>query len=220
MLPDGSIMDTVSFAMPPIIPESVWTFQGGDGSESGVVLRFGPRNVWAWSPSGEIATGVTNRYELSIRKIDEIPTVDRDSRVWPPGQVVTTIRRDVDPVPLSETEINEERERIARMVAQANGTGGSVSTLSAVRPHFSSLQFGEDGRLWVAVLSTVESGKEGIYYDVFEPSGEFLARAHVPGSCIDPSSDQMMPIQSEAIWCVASDEFGVNTIRRFRIDWN
>jgi hypothetical protein len=152
---------------------------------------------------------------------------------WAAGDSIISIRRRVEPIVISSEQRDVERAGVESVMQQlVPGSRFTGPEIPRVKPAYKDLRIGEDGTIWVHVSMPGErytpdppanpqpgSGpvpprwREPSVYDVFEPDGRYLGR--VP----HPNNIRILRMTRDRAWGTLADEDGVQTVRRFRIDW-
>jgi hypothetical protein len=227
---NGVLIDTL--LMPTASRVSFEEMRQGAGR---VGAPFQPGWRYAWSPFGYYATAWTANYAVDLR----IPVLLPGSRfgVWREGDVVRSIRRRVEPVPVSNEERNDRRARLAETRDASQGRlTGSIPDIPRTKPPIAGLQFGDDGRLWVRVATPSErftpervqsadgqpvvqplAWREPVVFDVFEPDGRYIGRVGAPAYPVCSSGS--MRVRGEVVWCSGRDDDDIPVLRRYRIEW-
>ncbi|MGD2069913.1 MAG: 6-bladed beta-propeller [Gemmatimonadota bacterium] len=201
--PQGRVVDTLA---PPVLPDEP-TGPGG---------TFAPSKAWDFSPLGGFVVGVTDTYRIEHHR--------------PDGSVLR-IERDADPVPIHPEEKAEHEARNAWIEeTQGRFMTSELPPVPDVKPVFSRLIVGEEGRIWVRRYTeaardrTVEVPDEPdpdvpppvtwrapAVYDVFEPDGAFL------GSVTLPPRTSPWVIRGDRVWGVQLGELDEATVVGYRI---
>ena len=84
----------------------------------------------AWSPLGHVVVGRNDEYSIRLLR---------------PDSTVTSIGRDVPPVPVDPQEREMWRDWAAYM---GRRSGGGYPALPELKPYFKDIYIGEDGRIW------------------------------------------------------------------------
>ena len=172
---------------------------------------------WAVHPSGHFLTGLSSDYSIDLGR----------------DEGVLRIKRDYDPVPVSDGERDHERASLVRMIRfSVPDWTWDGSPIPDHKPVFQELLAGRDGRIWVR-LSTEGQRVENenhdpenpfsdpviwrtpIRYDVFESDGTYLGVV-VPPDDYSASPDPV--IDGDRVWAVTRDELGVERVVRYRIE--
>jgi hypothetical protein len=189
-------------------------------------VPFQPSNIGGWSPHGYFASGISSIYEIDLhippsRAGDAAP-------LWQPGDSLITISKSASPTEVGSQERAYHRDRIRREVEAENGIpSGPIPEIPTTRQLLNGVYFGLDGRLWALVsvpsqrvLERVPPGsaaavrwREERTFDVFEPRGAFIGRVVVPDCAFG------LRMRGDQIWCVQTNELGVQTIHRYRVTW-
>ena len=220
---DGTLVDTLRA---PAAPREVPTLMASAGNATASTeLPFAPKRLVALSPLGYFVAGYPDRYAFEIHEA---------------GKPVVSVRRDVKAEPVSRTERAEARRNVEESLRRTDPAWSWAGPdIPEVKPLYSDLQVGLDGRIWIALVPEVTPrvgntsssfgvGNPGVrrppaqanrvpprpaLYDVFEPDGRYLGRVEVPAgvSSVVRRGDQ--------VWGVAFDADDVPRIKRYRIAW-
>jgi hypothetical protein len=189
-------------------------------------VPFDPYRAIAPSPLGYFVTGVNNRYAFEIVA---------------PGQPVVSIRRNVTPEPVTRADVARERERITasmRRYVDSSWTWNGPES-PATKPVYRFLRVASDGRIWVNVSeapvpeppprprrqpgagrgnSAFVAGASCTHpgaavWDIFEPSGTYVGRLHVPAKVT------MLVMRGDTVWGRTCGQDDVIMIKRYHIAW-
>jgi hypothetical protein len=221
--PDGTVLDTLH--APPSTRETPRVTATSGPAQVSAEVPFAPRRFVTISPLGYFVAGYADRYAFELH---------------PPGVPVISVRRDVEPTLVSRTERADARRRIEERMRQTDPTWSwNGPDIPDVKPYYSDLQVGLDGRIWVAIIPEVTpragsvSGGGGVggprlappkpaastepprpaLYDVFEPNGRYLGQVQVPARVSSVAR------RGDHVWGVAYDADDVPRIKRYRIAW-
>jgi hypothetical protein len=220
---DGTPVDTLRA---PAAPREVPTLVASAGNAmASTELPFAPKRLVALSPLGYFVAGYPDRYAFEIHE---------------PGKPVVSVRRDVRAEPVSRTEQAEARRQVEESLRRTDPAWSwNGPDIPDVKPLYSDIQVGLDGRIWIAIApevtprvgSTSSSsgvGNPGVrrppaqanrepprpaLYDVFEPDGRYLGRVQVPAGV------SSVVRRGNQVWAVAFDADDVPRIKRYRIAW-
>jgi hypothetical protein len=230
---DSLAVDTLTA---PVLPDpaSKITFTQMNGSSrttSIVRLPYSPKALWAWSPQGYFLTAITNRYAIDTRAGAQTQLGNNNVR---------SLRLDVPPLPISPAELRDQSLFFDRaMDAMRGQREGSLPGMPRVKPFIKEFSIANDRRLWVSVHVESEryspapltgtapfSGRslgppveqipwrEPNVYDVFEPDGTYVGRVRLPYDFVP------LAAQGDDVWGVFRDEFDVEYVHRYRVQWN
>ena len=159
----------------------------------------------AWSPLGYLVVGRNDEYSIRLLR---------------PDSTVTSIGRDIPPVPVESQEREMWRDWAAHM---ERGSGPGYPALPDVKPYFKDIYVGEDGRIWVhrhvaaqwRDLPPREPGderpllswREPVTFDVFEPDGMFL------GTVVLPKNSKMVVAKDRVLWGIVAGDDGEQVVR-------
>jgi hypothetical protein len=225
--PDGTVLDTIA---DPVLPDISLPPVTKRTERSGITLGipYSRRSTWTWSPLGYFVTGRTDVYALDLR----IPRSSDVNAKWRDGDPITSLRRTVASVPVSRAERNDQEEFLEAQLRRREGTQvGSVSSIPAVKPIFTSVLFGTDGRIWLlmsapSVKFTPEARRasdgtvipqlgwrQPVVFDIIDPAGRYIGRIAVPeGTYIET-------MRGDYAWGFTRTEDDVPIVKRFRIAW-
>ena len=217
--PDGVPGDTL---MPPDIGYEAPTLEAReqDGDNNSVSISsvpFSPSEDWTIHPAGYFVHGLSTEYRFTVLRPDQPIRVERTYEAAP----VTRGER-------AEEEAHMTRDmRFTQPSWRWNGPA-----IPDLKPPFSDLYAGRDGRIWVQVHQTAVDVGDPLYdprdpdaledrwhepvtFDVFESDGTYAGRVFTPmGFRTSPS-----PIFGEThVWATTRDDFGVQRVVRFRIE--
>ena len=208
---DGAIIDTVSLPPLPELPDNCVMIEkrlpSGGRSVRGACPPFQPQAAWALDRRGRYAIARTDRYRIEIRPPHGSPN----------GTPSTIVSREARPIQVSEDERAYERERLIDVMTRMSLPTRRVPEIPRHKPPVRRLYFSSDGQLvvWASVPSRFVNGKwvESTVYDVFDPTGRFRGRVHIPDGF------SMGYLKDDELWGVWRDEDGVESIRRYKIQW-
>lgn len=165
-----------------------------DRGRSFLGVPFTPRVHFTFDPRGFVWFGESGEYRIVQQALS--------------NDTVRVIERAHTPLPVTAGDINEWLEGAARFTEQ----GGRIdrSRIPATKPVFDGIIIGEDGELWVRLVS---DGDDTVF-DVFDPEGRYLGPVTAgPGVARSP-----IPIVREgALWLVIRDALDVSYLTRMRI---
>lgn len=216
--PEGEPMDSV------MAPE--WDYEPArlsvqrEGMSMVNSVPFSPGPISAFSPHGHYVGGVSTDYSIDLFK--------------PDGSVLR-IQRTVEPVAVDADEAENERARVtASFKRSAPDWKWNGPEIPSMKPAFSRIQIGMDGRVWVRVpqpgvripddelhvssdptAPPPDRWDEPVVYDVFEPDGTYLGRVHAPRGFRQYPSPVF---GTEHVWAIMTDDLDVQYLTRFRID--
>jgi hypothetical protein len=220
---NGTIVDTI--ASPQLVE--------APRPRTATVPPFYPRASFAWSPHGYLATYHMSRYAIDLR----IPRRNASRgglSAWGVGDGVVSVRRQVQPVVLSDAERRERRARFEagerNERARRPGDWGQIPDIATAKPPIRTVRFGDDGRLWVQVSTPSERfepaqgvqgpssipalrWREPTVFDVFEPDGRYI------GQVVIPDDVYPMVMRGDIVWARVRVESDVSLLRRYRIAW-
>jgi hypothetical protein len=217
--PDGIPGDTL---IPPDLGYEAPTLeareQSGDNNSVSISsVPFSPSEDWAIHPDGYFVHGLSTEYRFTVLRPDQ----------------PVRIERTYEAAPVTGGEKAEEEVSMTRSMRFTEpGWRWNGPAMPDVKPPFSDLYAGRDGRIWVQVHQTaVDVGdplydpkdpdavedrwREPVTFDVFEADGTYAGRVFTPmGFRTHPS-----PIFGEThVWATTRDDFGVQRVVRFRIE--
>jgi hypothetical protein len=234
---NGAVIDTLRPPSHPPFPASgrvrkVRQLESGGRGTIGFVVPYYPRFTWALSPLGYFITGRTDRYAIDLRIPDSLGAAPGGKPpVWEEGQPILSLRRTVEPVPVSREERTDQYEYIqARLDRYSGRLENPIPPVPEHKPFFRQIRVGQEGRIWVAISAPsvrqepdpmeVAEGRPTIgwnepwVYDVLEPDGTYLGQVRGPGGAWISTS------AGDTVWVVTRDEMDIPFVRRYRIVWN
>lgn len=155
-----NVLDTVPVPRDPVTRE-FFVLGGSRGAvRAGIPFSGGYR--WRLGPGGTVWGLLTESYELTVF-----------SRR---GDTLRVITREVPPVPVLDTDLDQARQDLRWFVEQ----GGQVdwSRIPRTRPPVTDLAFDEQGNPWV--WRTAPAGAQTTLFDVFNPDGRYLGSVTSP----------------------------------------
>lgn len=217
----GAVVDTVWAPLMPDVPRVAITITQG-ALRSTLAAPFQPFAYVGLSPLGFLVTSVSSRYALDLH----VPKAA--------GDQVTSIRRDVPVVQISDAERQDQKEQLEWEITRRGGTAsGPAPEVPAVKPFYTGVSYGEEGRMLVAVSLPSEKYKPVIpevnageapprvlswrepkrSFDVFDPDGSYIGRLDLPASTTPAS------LRGNTLWATYRDPDGVNYLRRYNVIW-
>jgi hypothetical protein len=212
--PDGTVIDTLPVPDFGRRAHRLIARVGGNTAEAD--LPFAPTEHWAWHPGGFIVHGVGDAYSI---------TLYRDS-----GPL--RIERDVEPMPVSAAEREQEELRVLNSMRWLdNGWRWTGPGIPDTKPYFSDILTGTGGRIWVLREGAAYEAEDPNYdptepydteirwrperlADAFEVDGTYL------GSVVMPRDlDWRVPpiLTADTLWAVVRDDLGVQRVRRYEV---
>jgi len=154
-----------------------------------VIKPFTGRFCWALTPSDELAVSYEGAYEINILSLD--------------GRLRRRIRKEYDPVKISQEEIDGVKQRLRGRRADIPPAHSAIQGILA----------DDEGRLYVSTYERTDDGR-WLYYDVFDRDGRCLAKLSIPVT-IRPAV-----WQSGHMYGLEEDAEGLQKVKRFRLVWN
>jgi hypothetical protein len=131
--------------------------------------------------------------------------------IAPGGDTLRTITRDFSPLPVTEPDMEEARERLESFVR--NGGKVDWSKIPDTKPATDDFFFDDEGNVWVVPVTTQED--DGRVFDVFDPDGRFLGTVRSPA----PLSMNPAPIfRNGMLYGVTEDALEVPYVVRLAIE--
>ncbi len=168
--------------------ESSWMMTG---------VPFTPSMEWRLGRDGTYWGGLTGEYRIFQLS-------------WE-GDTLRSIRRDYEPLQVTESDLDEAKERLDWFV-EAGGKA-DWSRIPATKPAFDDFVIDDDGYIWVQMVTEPEN--EGRLFDVFDPAGRYLGEVLAPF----PVELNPAPIFRDGyMYAVSEDELEVPFVLRARIE--
>jgi hypothetical protein len=165
-------------------------------------MAFAPSSFYALAPNGEIYYGDSRSYEIKVFS--------------PEGKPARIIRKDYDPIPVTEADKDAFRENMKTeflrfMPAQFEASKKKALHLirfPKAKPAYKEFTVDDNGRLFVIAD---EQGKSAAVLDVFEPNGRWIMhfRVDIPV--------EGLRIKNKKAYAVAIAE-DYRFVKRFTID--
>jgi hypothetical protein len=188
----GEVTDTVWIPEAVPAPEPFTVSSGRGRMMLGV--PFARRMHFTFDPRGHVWFGDSGEYRIVQQSLS--------------GDTIRIIEREYTPLRVTGEEVDawlEEQERFQE-------AGGRIdrSRIPSTKPVFDGLVIGEEGELWVRLVTD----SDDTTFDVYDPGGRFRGSVIAgPGLASSP-----LPIVREgALWAVTRDELDVPYITRMRI---
>ena len=188
--------------------------------------------VWAVSPQGFLITGKTSSYAFELRQPRRVTVAGKDPGLvqWRRGDTVISIRRNVQPVPVTAAEANYLHSLLERQAASVGGKLPSdIADVPRIKPAYRSINTGDDARIWISAhtpsreVTRVDTVDQKITrtqvwvadneYDIFEPDGTFV------GTVPLPQGMRLMAMHGNTIWGVRFADDGTQRIIRASLRW-
>jgi outer membrane protein assembly factor BamB len=142
---------------------------------------------YAFDKDDRVVCGVPDRYEIKIFDTG--------------GNLVKKIKRDYDPVEITEEEKKEVEKEMPPEIKLA---------IPKYHIAFQWIMTDDEGRILVMTQERL-SETEGYYYDVFDPEGRYCAKI--------PLTFRPLVIKKNKFYSVKEDEDGFHTVRRYKAVW-
>jgi hypothetical protein len=193
--PDLQPIDSVA---PPQFPGERAYFEiRNESSWMQTGVPFTPSLEWRLGRDGTYWAGLTGEYRIFQLS-------------WT-GDTLRSIRRDYDPLPVSESDMADAKQGMEWFV-EAGGKP-DWSRVPSSKPAFEEFLLDDAGNLWVQMVAEAED--EGRLFDVFDPEGRYL------GEVLLPFPVEFFPapiIRDGYMYAVTEDELEVPFLVRGRIE--
>jgi hypothetical protein len=239
---DGTVIDTIARPPFPRDERRLTAVNAAGRARHTSDLPFSPPLVWRASPLGYLITGLPDRYAFELL----IPPAPAQSpATWRPGQPISSVRRTVDPSPVTRHERDSARNAvIASMRRLDPAWSWTGPEIPATKPIYHDLAIGKDGRIWVPIIPEVTarlgsvpgmSGGGGVGSSSL-PQPSRLSPRDPPKprpalyDVFEPTGAYIGQVQipprttvavrdGDRLWAVVSDEDDVQSLKRYRIVW-
>jgi len=216
---NGTVVDTTAIPTFGIaVPRVEVAIQGGRAS---FTVPFVPAEHWTVNHEGSLVRGYSGAYAFE----------------WEgPGNRVTRVERQVDPVPVTPAEADQARESVVRNVRDSYGIPDwrwSGPDIPLVKPAYEWIIPGRDGTTWV-IRSTASREEENPTWDpahpeygfrtswtsatvadVFDEEGRYLGPVLIP---TELRLQRPFPVLTrDAVWGLVHTEIGVPQVVLFRV---
>ena len=215
--PEGGFRDSLlpPRSEVPTIEYRAERSSGGGRSVSSTGPEFGARSLWRFHPDGFFVVAHGGDYQILLARSPQ-PLI---------------IERTLVPVPTSEAERANERDRIIWSMRQTDPAWSwKGAALPEAKAPLMDLSVTRDGRLWARIAVPSEPVPEAerdvprnrdqpvrrfrtpVAYEVFSPDGEFLGRIELP------ARTRLVEADGNLLWALARDPDGLPAVVRFRIE--
>ncbi len=233
----GQILDTLRLEL-PTLPSGQRTSVEveGRGPEGVVVFRIDVPYigsvVWNVSPLGYLITGKTERYAFELRPPQRTTVAAKNPGLarWRVGDTVISIRRNVQPIPITTAERDSRASFLERQAASVGGKlPPDMAAVPRTKPAYKSIHVGQDARIWLSVhtpsrvvtqvdtvdrrVTRTQSWVSDPEYDIFEPDGTYL------GTVALPQGAQPLTMRGNTIWGVRFGNDGTQRVFRASLRW-
>lgn len=189
---------------------------GGGFNRNSTSVSYAPRALWTWHPHGYFVAAHGGRHEILLAKTTGRPV--RIERVQPP--VLAT----------ADERANEEEIILADMRQTDPAWTWRGAPVPETKAPLISVFAARDGRIWarVAVPSElipdderavphqrgypVRRWRTPVVWEVFEPTGRFVARVQFP------PRTTLMEADGDLVWGIQRDSLDLPALVRLRLD--
>ena len=163
------------------------------------------RKLWLSNPFPE-------RYNFVVSENDHLIWILSSTYdihvVDPNGKTIKRILKDYDPVKITDTD----KERIMKEEDAIDAPFRRKIEFPEYHPVVSGLFIDDQGRIYTKTSERGEKG--GVYYDVFNPEGRYIARFSLP------ENEQVAVIKDNRLYCIIREnEEGIPLAKRYRLEW-
>lgn len=169
--------------------QAAFPFLPDETRDPQVIKPFAGRFCWALTPRDELAVSYEGAYEINILSLD--------------GRLRRRIRKEYDPVKISQEEIDGVKQRLRGRRADIPPAHSAIQGILA----------DDEGRLYVKTYERTEDAKS-LYYDVFDKDGRYLAKLPIPLT-IGPQV-----WKGGKMYSLEEDAEGFQRVKRYRLAWN
>lgn len=148
---------------------------------------FIPTYTWAITKNDNIIYGYSNKYELQVFD--------------PAGKILKKIKKEYDPVKITELEKEEEIKKVLSYVSF-----DFPETHSA----FQNIKLDDEGRIYVKTWKKEEI-KKAYFFDIFDATGRYIAEVYLEGT--------HHLFKNNKLYLVEEDEDGFHVLKRYKVTW-
>jgi len=152
-----------------------------------------PEFCWEYTKEDNLIWGIPTKYELQVLNEE--------------GEIIKKIKKDYDPVKITE----EEKEVMTKRFSMEGAPPNIKIELPQNHLVFMNLSIDDEGRLF---LGTYEKGRdgEGYYYDVFDSEGKYLTKILL----------KAMPQvwKKRNLYTIEEDDEGYQVVKRYKVTWS
>jgi outer membrane protein assembly factor BamB len=128
--------------------------------------------------------------------------------VDPNGKTIKRIVKDYDPVKITDSD----KERLTKEEASKDAPFQRKIEFPDYYPVISGLFIDNQDRIYTR--TSEKDSKGGIYYDVFDPEGRYIARFSLP------EDEQVAVIKDNKLYCIIREsEEGIPLAKRYTLEW-
>lgn len=205
-------LETVRAVFEKTFRSSRWGHNPQTKGPHRVRFPYHPGVFFAVSPSGALAIGYNETYEIEL--------VDPDK-----GHILT-VSHSYEPVRLEERDKEEHFGRFVMAVVVNNVRKVlpkppdyvvELTEFPEFLPPYRGLMFDPEGNLWVQLYTQSRATN---VFDVFSPEGEFLNQITVEGAPIGAyfASSQLKDLRGDVLWQIERDEDGFASVAKYRLN--
>ena len=167
------------------------------GSTMRLVVPFQGSLEWRFSPSGNLWTLVTDKYELVELNDNE--------------EALRRVTKEYEPLEVTEAEMEEMRARLARFINQ--GMKVDWSKVAKTKPVTVSFFCDDEGNFWVN-LEAATPEDDSRLFDLFDPEGRYLGAVRLPFSL---RSNPEPIVRDDILYGITTDDLGAENVVIARI---
>jgi hypothetical protein len=204
-------LETISVIFEKKFRASRWGLNPQTKSHHRVRFPYHPRVYIDVSPTGILAIGYNEKYEIEL--------VDPDK-----GGILA-ISHSYEPVRLEERDKKEYFGRfvmavfvnnVKKILPKPPDYVVELTEFPEFLPPYRGLMFDPEGNLWVQLYTQSRATN---VFDVFSPDGEFLNQITVEGAPIPAhfASSGIKNIQGDVLWQIERDEDGFASVAKYRL---
>lgn len=152
-----------------------------------------PEFCWEYTQEDNLIWGIPTKYELHVLNME--------------GEIIKKIKKDYDPVRVTE----EEKEVMKKRFSMEGAPPNIKFEFPQNHLAFVNLSIDDEGRIFIGTYEKIENG-EGYYYDVFDSEGKYLAKI--------PLKLEPQVWKKGNLYTIEEDDEGFQVVKRYKVTWS